>query len=148
MMVSRRTVSRRANAPPPPPPEASAAVSDSGPAFARHETFAPRAGWLPKGFSAANSDHAVFLRDDAATQLGVGKNMARSIRYWAHAFGLLEDAPVARARVFASRPTDTGLLLMGPDGRDPFLEDTGSLWYLHWQLVIVSILIRCMSSMY
>src|SRR2546423_1123874 len=58
-------------------------------AFARHETFYPRSGWLKKGFDAASVDPMVFLRDDAPLRLGVGKNMARSIRYWCHAFKLL-----------------------------------------------------------
>ncbi|MFN9454853.1 MAG: DUF4007 family protein [Gemmatimonadota bacterium] len=128
-------VSRRASVTLPPTAEAPAPLLESGPVFARHETFAPRAGWLPKGLDAACRDHSIFLREDVASQLGVGKNMARAIRYWSHAFGMLEDVPTDRPRAFASRPTEIGLLLMGPDGWDPFLEDAGSLWYLHWQLV-------------
>ncbi|MFN5203094.1 MAG: DUF4007 family protein [Gemmatimonas sp.] len=112
-------------------------ATESGCAFARHETFGPRSGWLPKGFDAASRDNGIFLRDDAPTVLGVGKNMARAIRYWTHAFGLLEDVPADRARVFASRPTEIGQFLMGRSGRDPYLEDAGTLWYLHWRLVRV-----------
>ena len=112
-----------------------AARVDAGPAFARHETFAPRAGWLKKGFDAAREDRTVFLGDDAALRLGVGQNMARAIRYWCHAFRLLEEVPVRNQRAYASRPTALGTALLGDGGWDPFLEDVGSLWHLHWQLV-------------
>lgn len=106
-----------------------------GPAFARHETFYPRFGWLKKGFDAAAADSEVFLRDDAAVRLGVGKNMARSIRYWCHAFKLLDEVPVAGGRSYASVPSAFGTRLLGPGGWDPFLEDPTSLWLLHWKLL-------------
>lgn len=108
---------------------------DGGPAFARHETFAPRAGWLKKGFDAAQADTLIFLDDDAALRLGVGQNMARAIRYWCHAYRLLEEVPVPQGRAFASRVTPLGAALLGDGGWDPYLEDLGSLWLLHWQLV-------------
>lgn len=111
------------------------AVADAGPVFARHETFAPRAGWLKKGFDAAAENSLVFLGDGAAGRLGVGKNMARAIRYWCHATKLLDDAPVRGQRALASRPSELGQALLGADGWDPYLEDVGSLWYLHWKLV-------------
>lgn len=60
------------------------------PVFARHETFHPRFGWLKKGFDAALLDSGIFLRDDAPVRLGVGKNMARSIRYWCNAFKVID----------------------------------------------------------
>jgi hypothetical protein len=109
---------------------------ESGPAFARHETFPPRSGWLKKGFDAAvESKGQIFLQEDAQARLGVGKNMARAIRYWCHAFRLLRDEPLPGERTMLSRPTEFGARLLGVDGWDPFLEDTASLWYLHWQLV-------------
>jgi hypothetical protein len=67
----------------------------------------------------------IFLDDDATVQLGVGKNMVRSIRYWCNAFGLLED----------DEPTVFGKALLGKSGWDPYLEDPASLWLLHWQLL-------------
>lgn len=111
------------------------ARGDSGTAFARHETFAPRFGWFRKGYHFAAKDGAIFLRDDAHLQLGVGKNMARSIRYWCHAAGLLEETPVAGQRATESRPSEFGRLLLGPAGWDAYLEDPASLWMLHWKLV-------------
>jgi hypothetical protein len=50
--------------------------------FSGHETFPFRYAWLKKGLDAATDDGTVFLRDDALTTLGVGKNMVRPIRHW------------------------------------------------------------------
>jgi hypothetical protein len=103
------------------------------PAFARHETFYPRYGWLKKGFDAALVDPSVFNRDDAPVTLGVGKNMVRAIRYWSLAFKILENNPDKRGEV---QPTDFGeYLLSEPDGFDPFIEDVATLWLLHWKLL-------------
>ena len=54
-------------------------------AFGRHETFALRYGWLPKGFQAAVRNPKIFLDDLATVELGVGKNMVKSIRHWLRA---------------------------------------------------------------
>lgn len=105
------------------------------PVFARHETFHPRYNWLKKGFDAAVEDPEIFIRKDAHVVLGVGKNMVRSIRYWCHAFKVLEEDPDAGGRRKPSQPTDFGEYLLGPDGVDPYLEDLGSLWLLHWRLL-------------
>ena len=57
--------------------------------FSGHETFPFRYPWLKKGFDAVGEDPHVFLRDDAITTLGVGKNMVRSIRHWCLTAGVL-----------------------------------------------------------
>jgi len=95
------------------------------PIFARHETFHPRFGWLKKGFDAVCGDPDIFLAEDAHIQLGVGKNMAKSIRYWCKAFKLTDDSGI----------TEFGQQLLSEDGFDPYLEDSASLWLLHWQLL-------------
>jgi hypothetical protein len=98
-------------------------------AFARHETFHPRFGWLKKGYDLALADPGIFLRDDAPVLLGVGKNMVRSIRYWCSTFKVLaeEDGQI--------RPARLGRQLLDDDGWDPFLENPASLWWLHWNLL-------------
>lgn len=87
------------------------------PTFARHETFAPRFGWLKKGFDAVAESADFFLSDSAHISLGVGKNMAKSIRYWCKAFKLIDDQGT----------TEFGELLLSEDGYDPYLEDPASL---------------------
>lgn len=105
-------------------------------AFARHETFHPRFGWLRKAVDHASQDPGVFHRPDAPVILGVGKNMVNAIRYWGLAFKLLQTAPNPdRPRVPLYEPTDFGRRLLGDDGWDPWLEDPGSLWLLHWSLL-------------
>lgn len=103
--------------------------------FARHETFHPRYGWLKKGVDAAMADPEVFLRPDAHVTLGVGKNMVRSIRYWCHAFKLLVGDDTAGGSKGASKSSSLGEGLLGDGGLDPYFEDLGSLWLLHWHLL-------------
>src|SRR5436305_78674 len=103
--------------------------------FSRHETFHPRFGWIKKGFDRTCQDRKVFLRDDATTTLGVGKNMVRSIRYWCTAFKVLEEVQEKGGRARELRPTSFGTKLLADDGWDPYLEDPGSLWLLHWYLL-------------
>jgi Protein of unknown function (DUF4007) len=112
------------------------AKSELQPTFARHETFHPRYGWLKKGFDAAGEDGAVFNRKDATTRLGVGKNMVRAIRYWCLAYKILEEERSEdNPRLFDLVPSEFGKQLLADDGWDPYLEDPGSLWLLHWNLL-------------
>lgn len=104
------------------------------PSFARHETFHPRYGWLRKAYVAAVADPDAFTRPEATVTLGVGKNMVHAIRYWGWAFKLLEDAP-GGGRSPGLVPTDFADRLLSEDGWDPYLEDPGSLWLLHWRLL-------------
>ena len=101
----------------------------SRPQFSGHETFALRAGWPRKAYDAAREDAGVFSSDAAIARFGVGKNMVRSIRHWALATGVVEEA--GRGVV---APGALGRLLFGADGLDPFLEDDGTAWLLHWHL--------------
>jgi hypothetical protein len=116
-------------------PRSSMGAAPAGPAFARHDTFAPRYGWIKKGFDLALREPDLFTRADAPVILGVGKNMVRAIRYWCHAFGVLQTV-TDEAGCAVARPTSFGLSLLADDGGyDPFLEDPASLWLLHWRLV-------------
>ena len=111
----------------------------ANPSFAGHQTFAVRAGWLKKGMDALQNPQAgassVFSREDALVALGVGKNMVQSIRHWLLAFRLAEESGCSRGRELL--PTPIGRSLFGDldgSGWDPFLEDAGTLWLLHWLL--------------
>jgi hypothetical protein len=97
----------------------------------RHETFTPRYGWLKKGYDRCFVNPHVFNDDNAIEQLGVGKNMVRSIRFWCVLFRLLEDA----GKPGCLQPSDFGKKLLHTEtGWDPYLEDPASLWLLHWQI--------------
>jgi hypothetical protein len=103
------------------------------PTFGGHEKFVFRHGWLKKGVDAVGQDPLVFTQDQALITLGVGKNMVRSIRHWCLATGLVEEKfGTGLAKPLTLTPLAVDLL--GEDGWDPYLEDVGSLWLLHWQL--------------
>ena len=104
--------------------------------FARHETFHPRYSWFRKAYSHVNEDPKVFSRPDAPVEVGVGKNMVRAIRFWGMAARLIRDDPRnARGREARCVPTRRGRALFGTDGWDPYMEDPGTLWLLHWLLL-------------
>jgi hypothetical protein len=109
------------------------AVSIAGPndvlRFSGHETFACRYAWLPKAYRALSADPAIFVDEQAAmVDLGIGKNMVRSLRFWVEAAGLAESADREL------QLTDFAHAIFGPDGFDPYLEDIRTLWLLHWKL--------------
>ena len=106
------------------------------PLFSGHQSFPFRYPWLKKGVDGIASDPRIFGADDAMVQFGVGKNMVASMRHWGMALGVLQepsDVPGNRGRALES--TDLGNALFTDAGWDPFLEDPGTLWLLHWQLV-------------
>lgn len=113
------------------------------PAFGRHETFTPRYAWLKRGYDAVASPNYVtnmaardgeyiFNTDDAHHELGVGKNQARSMRFWLQAFRIIEEHKLEGRRALAAEPTIFGDALLRDGGLDPYLEDSGSWWLLHW----------------
>jgi hypothetical protein len=107
------------------------------PRFAGHETFTLRYAWLKKAVDAVSEDPQVFTRDDALVTLGVGKNMVRSIRHWAMMTGIVEEEPEHPDNRWL-RPSVIGESIFSDGGYDPYLEDTGTLWLLHYLLVATS----------
>lgn len=64
-------------------------------------------------------------------ELGVGKNMVRSIRYWAQSAGVVASA----GRNLGYRLTEFATLVLDEQrGLDPYLEDIRTLWLIHWKL--------------
>ena len=99
--------------------------------FSGHETFSFRYSWLKKGVDSVAKDPAFFTKERAMVDLGVGKNMVNSIRHWCLAARLIEQAidPTNRGQFI---PTEIGRRIF-LDGRfDPYLEDPGTLWLIHW----------------
>lgn len=99
------------------------------PRFSGHETFACRFVWLPRAVRLIVQDPAALLSDERSIlELGLGKNMVRSLRFWLDAFGV---ASQGREGWFL-RPF--GAAMLGPDGLDPFMERVETQWLLHWRL--------------
>jgi hypothetical protein len=92
--------------------------------FSGHESFACKQFWLKKGFDFALEKKS-FNDESAVVHLGVGKNMVNSIRYWCRAFNILNDK---------DEPTKFGKAIFSNEGYDPYLEDIGTLWLLHYSL--------------
>ncbi|MCC6909697.1 MAG: DUF4007 family protein [Phycisphaerales bacterium] len=101
--------------------------------FSGHESFPLRFAWPTKAVRRCTLDPTIFNRSDAVVRLGVGKNMVRSIRHWASRAGLIETIGDDR-RGGSYRPSALGTLVFGEHGADPYLEDPGTSWLLHWQL--------------
>ena len=100
--------------------------------FTGHQSFSLRNTWLTKGVLACAHNPSIFREDDALVTLGVGKNMVDAIKYWCLATRVLEDHVEQR---YDLQPTELGRkLFVSLGGWDPYLEDKGSLWLLHWLL--------------
>lgn len=93
--------------------------------FSGHESFICKQLWLKKTFDFSMSG-SNFNEDTAVVDLGVGKNMVTSLRYWGKAFWILDEKDVA---------TPVAHYLFGVAGKDPYLEDFASLWLLHYHLI-------------
>ena len=104
-------------------------LTGSTTAFGRHESFPLRFGWITKGLKALEDDPKIFTRDDATVILGVGKNMVGSIRYWLQATRIAHRDP----KTNTLRPTPLAEIVFSDHG-DPYLEDEGTIWLLHWLL--------------
>lgn len=92
--------------------------------FSGHESFPCKSLWLKKGFD-YNMAGRDFNDPFAVVELGVGKNMVSAIRHWFKAFGLNRESQTRWIADF----------LFGEQGKDPYLEDAGTLWLLHYLLV-------------
>lgn len=93
--------------------------------FSGHESFPCRVLWLKKGYDFVLEDND-WNKPDSVVKLGVGKNMVASIRYWMKAFGMLNNDGLTDIAHF---------IFDSNNGVDPFIEDLGTLWVLHYTLV-------------
>lgn len=93
--------------------------------FSGHESFPCRILWLKKGYDFVLEDND-WNKPDSVVKLGVGKNMVASIRYWMKAFGMLNNDGLTDIAHF---------IFDSNNGVDPFIEDLGTLWVLHYTLV-------------
>ena len=103
--------------------------------FSGHETFPFRYAWLKKGVDGLLKQPDIFQSEDAMVELGVGKNMVRSIRHWCLATRVVEEGDLLpNNRTRQIMPSSLGRALFGENGWDVYLQDDASLWLLHWHL--------------
>lgn len=100
--------------------------------FSGHETFVLRSNWLKKAYDLLQHSPGLFFEEDAFVRLGVGRNMAQSIRFWGRACNVFKPLEAGKGH----EPTWLGTALFDDThGWDPFLVTPTSRWLLHWQLV-------------
>lgn len=93
--------------------------------FSGHESFPCKTLWLKKGYDFVRAEKD-FNAPEAVVDLGVGKNMVAAIRYWYKAFGLNKDVKTGWIADY---------IFDKNTGKDPYMEDLGTLWLLHFLLV-------------
>lgn len=94
--------------------------------FSGHDTFHCRHLWLKKGYDFIKRGNK-FSQENAVLELGVGKNMVSAISFWMKAFGLLT--------VEGKLTEISDYIFNDINGKDPYIEDEGTLWLLHHFLV-------------
>ncbi len=99
--------------------------------FGGHETFAIRDGWLHKGLQLVIHEPQKLADEHAADWLGVGRNMAKSIRHWLVATRLAKANMEPRSAQRQLQATELGKLV---HDADPYFTDLGTWWILHLNL--------------
>jgi len=99
--------------------------------FRAHDTFFIRKGWLSKGMRNVLIAPDVFISktNNPMDVLGIGANMVKALRYWMVAVGLTEEESAGQR---VQTPTQLGLTIQE---NDPYFEESGTLWLLHYMLV-------------
>lgn len=99
--------------------------------FSGHDTFHCREQWLLKGLQLIDKQgySDSFKNEESIYQLGVGKNMVRSIQHWLKAFALVDEN-----NSFTSYAND----IFSDKKYDPYLENIGTLYILQYYLTSTS----------
>jgi len=99
--------------------------------FRAHDTFFVRKGWFSKGMRNVLAAPDVFISkmNNPMDVLGIGANMVKALRYWMVAFGLTEETTSGQR---VQTPTQLGMII---HDNDPYFEESGTLWLLHYMLV-------------
>lgn len=98
--------------------------------FRGHETFFIRKGWIRKGIKNVKIDPYVFMGKSSSSidTLGMGSNMVKALRYWLQALGItFENTSGKRKQTL----TKLGEIICK---YDPYIEEKGTLWLLHYNL--------------
>lgn len=97
--------------------------------FGRHGSFPLRFGWIPKGLEELRENPTIFKQEDATVSFGVGKNMVTAMQYWLEAARLVNPSQSNRGLELSSISE-----IVFTETADPYLEDDGTIWLLHWLL--------------
>ena len=93
--------------------------------FSGHEKFECKIDWVTKGLNAFSTNNQIFnltYVEEGIETLGLGINMIKSLKHWMQVLGLVEQ----------SNLTELGQTILE---KDPYLENSDTLWILHWNIV-------------
>jgi len=93
--------------------------------FSGHEKFECKIDWITKGLNAFSKNNQIFNLtnvEEGIETLGLGINMIKSLKHWMQVLGLVEQ----------SNLTELGQTILE---KDPYLENSDTLWLLHWNIV-------------
>lgn len=93
--------------------------------FSGHEKFDCKIDWITKGLMAFQNNQQIFNQDcveETIEALGLGINMIKSLNHWMHVLGLVNKNEL----------TTLAQIILE---KDPYLENSDTLWLLHWNLV-------------
>ena len=99
-------------------------------AYARHQSFYLRDRWISKGLTSVSKNPRFFYEDDAAEQIGLGKNMLQSLRFWLNAMNLIKEEKVNQKTVHTLSFFGSWVL-----DNDRWLLDNTTISLLHYYLV-------------
>ena len=99
-------------------------------AYTRHQSFYLRSKWISKGLKGVLKDPRFFFKDDSPEQIGLGKNMVQSLRFWMLATDLIYEDK-------SKKHTEH---ILTPFGRiiyknDRLLQNNNTVSLLHYHLI-------------
>lgn len=95
--------------------------------FGGHDSFGVRDGWLFKGAEAIANSPMRFFDETLADDLGVGRNMAKSIRFWMTSLGLMDVTAIKGEPRIPSLTRFSEVLR----NFDPYLVKQRTVWLIH-----------------
>ena len=93
--------------------------------FSGHEKFDCKIDWITKGLMAFAKNQQIFNQthlEESIKTLGLGTNMIKSLNHWMHVLGLIDK----------NKLTTLAQIILD---KDPYLENSDTLWLLHWNIV-------------
>ncbi|NMD72293.1 DUF4007 family protein [Bacillus sp. DNRA2] len=99
-------------------------------AYARHQSFYLRDKWISKGLKAIINSTRFFYEDDSPEEIGLGKNMVQSLRFWMVATEVIYEEKSNKQTEHLL--TDLGKLIYH---KDRLLQKNDTVSLLHYNLV-------------
>lgn len=93
--------------------------------FSGHEKFDCKIDWITKGLMAFKENQKIFSQvnvEERIEILGLGINMIKSLSHWMQTLGLIDKNGL----------TELANVILD---KDPYLENSDTLWLLHWNIV-------------